>query len=62
MEEFRKLKETLQKMPSFKDAGTAKEQHYGQPLGSNVLQLARPKVQYFQFFVPLPKVDFYKGA
>ncbi|XP_070812243.1 Golgi integral membrane protein 4-like [Pituophis catenifer annectens] len=43
MEEFRKLKETLQKMPSFKDAGTAKEQHYGQPLGSSVLQLARPK-------------------
>ncbi|XP_026537330.1 Golgi integral membrane protein 4-like isoform X2 [Notechis scutatus] len=43
MEEFRKLKETLQKMPSFKDAGTAKEQRYGQPLGSNVLQFARPK-------------------
>ncbi|ETE63802.1 Golgi integral membrane protein 4 [Ophiophagus hannah] len=43
MEEFRKLKETLQKMPSFKDAGTGKEQHYGQPLGSNVLQIARPK-------------------
>ncbi|XP_032088186.1 Golgi integral membrane protein 4-like isoform X2 [Thamnophis elegans] len=43
MEEFRKLKETLQKMPSFKDAGTAKEQRYGQPLGSSVLQLARPQ-------------------
>ncbi|XP_070615238.1 Golgi integral membrane protein 4-like [Erythrolamprus reginae] len=43
MEEFRKLKETLQKMPSFKDAGIAKEQHYGQPPGSSVFQLVRPK-------------------
>ncbi|KAM3824373.1 uncharacterized protein M6D78_016815 isoform 4-T5 [Vipera latastei] len=47
MEEFRKLKETLQKMPSFKDAGTAKEQQrpprFGQPLGSSVLQFARPE-------------------
>ncbi|XP_015671519.1 Golgi integral membrane protein 4 [Protobothrops mucrosquamatus] len=47
MEEFRKLKETLQKMPSFKDAGAAKEQQmphpYGQPRGSSVLQFARPK-------------------
>ncbi|XP_063173420.1 Golgi integral membrane protein 4-like isoform X2 [Candoia aspera] len=44
MEEFQKLKETLQKMPSFKDGGAAKEQqmqhHYGQ---LSVLQLARPK-------------------
>ncbi|KAK9392046.1 Golgi integral membrane protein 4-like [Crotalus adamanteus] len=47
MEEFRKLKETFQKMPSFKDAGTAKEQQmpqrYGRPPGSSVLQFARPK-------------------
>ncbi|KAL7978669.1 hypothetical protein Chor_010712 [Crotalus horridus] len=47
MEEFRKLKETLQKMPSFKDAGTAKEQQmpqrYGRPPGSSLLQFARPK-------------------
>uniref|UniRef100_A0A0K8RTL7 Uncharacterized protein LOC419409 n=1 Tax=Crotalus horridus TaxID=35024 RepID=A0A0K8RTL7_CROHD len=47
MEEFRKLKETLQKMPSFKDAGTAKEQQmpqrYGRPRGSSLLQFARPK-------------------
>ncbi|XP_039223174.1 Golgi integral membrane protein 4-like isoform X4 [Crotalus tigris] len=46
MEEFRKLKETFQKMPSFKDAGTAKEQQmpqrYGRPPGSSVLQFARP--------------------
>ncbi|KAM6434218.1 uncharacterized protein PHA67_000197 isoform 1-T2 [Liasis olivaceus] len=47
IEEFRKLKETLQKMPSFKDAGAAKEQqmqhHHGRPLELSVFQLARPK-------------------
>lgn len=56
MEEFRKLKETLKKMPSFKDAGTAKEQQmpprFGQPLGSSVLQFARPEVQYSRFKCP----------
>ncbi|XP_044301454.1 Golgi integral membrane protein 4-like isoform X2 [Varanus komodoensis] len=48
MEEFRQLKETLQKMPSFKDVGMGK----GQPkqlakeqraAGFGLLQLARPK-------------------
>uniref|UniRef100_A0A8D0BPS1 Golgi integral membrane protein 4 n=1 Tax=Salvator merianae TaxID=96440 RepID=A0A8D0BPS1_SALMN len=50
MEEFRQLKETLQKMPSFKDVGIAKGQPKVKPneqppgQGDGPFQLARPKV------------------
>lgn len=51
MEEFRQLKEALQKMPSFKEVGAAKGQQSLQALkeqpmvpGNSPLQLARQKV------------------